>query len=134
MKDSEIGDPRTLTNANLACAPRRERTGTFRRQKGETGGVQVRRLGVLMTLAAVLAWGCGGAEEITAGEIGAMSEQEALALLDCQMQLAAEDLGEQEALDLSVDMMEEGMESGDTTPIQVELWNEHGYRCPELAP
>ena len=43
-------------------------------------------------------------------------------------------MGQEKAVDYSVDLMEEGMESGDTSPIQVTLWNEDGYRCPELAP
>lgn len=78
--------------------------------------------------------GCGSSEDITAGQVEAMTEQEALALLECQLQLASEDMGEQEAIDYSVDLMEEQMEAGNEDPIQVALWNEDGYRCPEFIP
>ena len=63
-----------------------------------------------------------------------MSEDDALALLECQMIKASEDMGQEEAVDYSVDLMEQGMESGDTAPIQVTLWNEDGYTCPEFLP
>lgn len=93
----------------------------------------MRRLGILVVATVFLA-GCGGTEDITAGQVEAMGDDEALALLECQLVKATEDMGQKEAADYSVDLMEEGMESGDTTPIQVTLWNEDGYRCPELAP
>ena len=93
----------------------------------------MRLLGVLAVAALVFA-GCGGAEDITAGQVETLGEDQALALLDCQLRLAAEDMGQEEAVDYSVDLMEQGMESGDTEPIQVTLWNEDGYRCPEFLP
>lgn len=94
-----------------------------------------RALGIF-AVAALLAGvaGCGGGEDITAAQVEAMSEQEALGLLQCQLQLASEEMGQKEAVDYSVDLMEEGMDSGDSTPIQVALWNEDGYRCPEYLP
>lgn len=93
----------------------------------------MRLLCVLATATVFLA-GCGGAEDITAGEVNAMTDEEALALLDCQLRLAAEDMGNQEAVDYSVDLMEQQMEAGNRDPIQVTLWNEDGYRCPEFLP
>ena len=93
----------------------------------------MRLLCVLATATVFLA-GCGGAEDITAGEVNAMTDEEALALLDCQLRLAAEDMGNQEAVDYSVDLMEQQMEAGNRDPIQVTLWNEDDYRCPEFLP
>ena len=101
---------------------------------GESGTKKVRFKRLLGTLAvaAVILAGCGGAEDITAGQVEALGDDQALALLDCQLRLAADDMGQQEAVDYSVDLMEQGMEAGDTEPIQVTLWNEDGYRCPEF--
>lgn len=83
-------------------------------------------------LGAVLS--CGAPDDITAGQVEAMTDDEALALLDCQLRLAADDMGQDEAVDYSVNLMEEGVDSGDLTAIQVTLWNKDGYRCPELLP
>ena len=50
----------------------------------------------------------------------------------CRLRLAADEIGLQEAVDYSADLMEQQMEAGDTEPIQMTLWTEDGYRCLEF--
>lgn len=84
-------------------------------------------LAVLLSAAFLLA-GCGG-ETLTNERVREMGDEEALRMLDCQMQKAAEDLGQEEAVDrYAEDLIGSEGEGGDV--IQVILWND-GYRCPE---
>ncbi len=88
---------------------------------------------ILLALVAALLTGCGGAEDITASDVRGMSSDDTMALLDCQLELAADDMGEKAAIDYTIDLMEEGFKAdGRAVPIQVAMWNEDGYQCPEL--
>ncbi len=61
-----------------------------------------------------------------------MSDEGALAMADCQMKKAAEDLGQQEAIDRYGDALIGSVDNdGDT--LQVILHND-GYACPEYLP
>lgn len=90
----------------------------------------MRRLLSVVVLAAFLA-GCGGEEALTNEQVEEMGEQDALAMLDCQMRKAGEDLGQEEATDRYV---EEWMNSAenDGDKLQVIL-DRDGYSCPEFV-
>ena len=89
----------------------------------------MRRLFLVAMFAAFLA-GCGGSEALTNEQVEDMSEQGAIAMLDCQPRKADEDLGEQEeATDRYVEeWMNSAENDGDT--LQVILDGD-GYSCPE---
>ena len=89
------------------------------------------RLLAVLLVAALLLAGCGG-EALTNEQVEAMSDEEALAMVDCQMRKAAEDLGQQEAVDRYADALI-GSEEEDGDILQVILWND-GYRCSEYLP
>jgi hypothetical protein len=91
----------------------------------------MRRFAVLAAATLLLA-GCGGTQDITAAQVRAMSDEEAIALLDCQMRKAADDLGQQEAVDRYGDALVDSVEN-DGEPLQLILWDD-GYRCPEMVP
>ncbi len=79
-------------------------------------------------MVAALAAGCGGGK-LTNEQVAEMNDEDALAMADCQMRKAAEDLGQQEAIDRYGDALIGSVENdGDT--LQVILHND-GYRCPE---
>ena len=91
-------------------------------------GGGMRRLALVAVLAFVLS-GCGGSEALTNEQVEEMGEQDALAMLDCQLRKAGEDLGQQEAGDRYGDaLMDSAENDGDT--LQVILHND-GYSCPE---
>ena len=85
-----------------------------------------------MAVAVVLVFmlaGCRESEALTNEQIEEMGEQDALAMLDCQLRKAAEDLGQQEAADRYGDaLMDSAENDGDT--LQVIL-HKDGYSCPE---
>ncbi|MDP9484494.1 MAG: hypothetical protein M3Q49_01660 [Actinomycetota bacterium] len=88
----------------------------------------MRRFAGVAALALVLV-GCGGSEALTNEQVEGMTEQDALAMLDCQMRKAAEDLGEQESVDrYAEEWMNSAENDGDT--LQVILARD-GYSCPE---
>ena len=86
----------------------------------------------VLLVAAFLLAGCGSDETLTNEQVEAMSDEEALSMVDCQMQKATEDLGQREAVDRYADALIGGTEEdGDILPVI--LWND-GYRCPEYLP
>ena len=91
----------------------------------------MRKIVLMAALSLMFAAGCGG-EELTNEDVKAMSEEDSLAMLDCQMRKAAEDLGQEEAVDrYAEELMGTVEEDGDL--LQVILHND-GYRCPEYLP
>jgi hypothetical protein len=69
-------------------------------------------------------------DALTEQELARMSDEQTIALLECQTQKVAADLGQQEATDYVVDKIaaEITNEGTDITPVQLELWRE-GYTC-----
>ena len=90
----------------------------------------MRRLALVAVLALALA-GCGGSEALTNEQVEAMSEEDAVGMLNCQLTKAGEDLGQEEATDRYVEeWMNSAENDGDT--LQVILARD-GYGCPEFA-
>ena len=90
----------------------------------------MRKLAFMAVLVLALA-GCGGSRALTNEQVEEMGEQDALAMLDCQLRKAAEDLGQQEATDRYAEQLMQSAESdGDT--LQVIL-DRDGYSCPEFV-
>jgi PBP1b-binding outer membrane lipoprotein LpoB len=88
----------------------------------------MRRLTMVLVLALILA-GCGGSKELTNEQVEAMGEQDALTMLNCQLQKASNVLGEEAAGDRYVDeWMNSAEQNGDM--LQVILARD-GYECPE---
>ncbi len=85
---------------------------------------------------------CGEDEALTQAQVEAMSDQEAMALLNCQMEQVAAEKGERAAADYLIGLMTGGgtgekevmdaLKEGGPS-FQVLLWEE-GYTCPELVP
>ncbi len=70
-------------------------------------------------------------EKLTNEQVERMGDEEAIALLNCQMDKAVEDLGQGEFLErYADDWNREDEEEGDT--LQVTWWND-GYRCEGLV-
>ena len=68
---------------------------------------------------------------LTNEQVGNMSREEAISLLNCQMEKAVDDLGQQEFLDRYADEWKrDDGEEGDA--LQVVWWND-GYRCEKLV-
>lgn len=86
---------------------------------------------ILVVALAVFLAGCGGSEALTNEQVEEMGEQDALAMLNCQLTKAGEDLGEQEAADRYGDALMESAE-GDGDTLQVIL-DRDGYSCPEFV-
>ena len=88
-----------------------------------------RRLALIAVLALGLA-GCGGGEALTNEQVEAISDEEAIGMLDCQMRKAAEDIRQQETVDRYGDaLMDSAQNDGDT--LQAIL-DRDGYSCPEF--
>ena len=88
----------------------------------------MRGYALAMVLSLVFAAGCGGGE-LTNEQVADMKDDDALAMADCQMRKAAEDLGQQEAINRYGDALI-GSAENDSDTLQVILHND-GYRCPE---
>ncbi len=91
----------------------------------------MRRFSMVLVLALILA-GCGGDKALTNEEVEAMTDEGALAMADCQLKKAAEDLGQEGVIDRYGDALIGSVEE-DGGALQVILHND-GYRCPEYLP
>ncbi len=83
---------------------------------------------MVLVLALILA-GCGGSKELTNEQVEGMGEQDALAMLSCQLQKASNVLGEEAAGGRYVDEWKNSAER-DGDKLQVILARD-GYECPE---
>ena len=88
----------------------------------------MRRGLVLVSVLALTLVGCGGGD-LTNEQVEAMTDEEALAMLDRQMQKAAEDLGQEGAVSRYGDALMGSVE-GDGDTLQVILHSD-GYSYPE---
>lgn len=92
------------------------------------------RRSLLVLLVFVFLVGCGSTEssteKLTQARLDAMSDEEALALLECQTRKVVEDKGQEEGTKYASDLLMKTIEE-DGPPLQAILWEE-GYTCEEL--
>ena len=101
------------------------------------GSVGILKFIFVALASAMLLAECGSVERqnkyvknLTNEQVEYISSQEAIALLNCQMEKAVDELGQQEFLERYADGWKRNDgEEGDT--LQVIWWND-GYRCEEL--
>ena len=74
--------------------------------------------------------GCGGDEALTNEQVEAMSEEDAVGMLNCQLTKAAYDLGQEEATNRYADELMRSAEGGGDT-LQVIL-DRDGYACRDF--
>lgn len=97
---------------------------------------------VLAAATALVLSACGDGETLTQAQVDAMSDDEALALLDCQGDQVVEEMGMEAGTDYMAELMMGPSEDPDDVmsfmeenpgALQVDLW-EAGYTCPGMVP